>query len=285
MPSIAAHNLGLDYLDICQPHGASEHDINDDLLLAMQRLRERGLIRHTGINTHSASTLHWMIANPDVFDGVLLDYNALQSAMASAPQVTDLHLSRPRLRQSGRHEKSHRRPHRFPADRHCVVVRRALHDHAWPVQGHRATRHRCTGTFVDFPRVRSSLRAQLNDYLVRQAGPDLAASPWGTLLYGLGNQLGGAAVDTLVTPIGIGALLQGHVLWKRGRNELQGGDPFGPTEPARPLKNAKHRFEALDRFVIDVERAPGEPPLKVVLEPQGLRWKVVDLQLEMSPAS
>lgn len=79
-------NLGLDYLDICQPHGASEHDINDDLLLAMQRLRERGLIRHTGINTHSASTLHWMIANPDVFDGVLLDYNALQSAMASAPQ-------------------------------------------------------------------------------------------------------------------------------------------------------------------------------------------------------
>ncbi|ATS51326.1 DUF2939 domain-containing protein [Xanthomonas citri pv. fuscans CFBP 6996] len=139
--------------------------------------------------------------------------------------------------------------------------------------------------YVDFPRVRSSLRAQLNDYLVRQAGPDLAASPWGTLLYGLGNQLGGAAVDTLVTPIGIGALLQGHVLWKRGRNELQGGDPFGPTEPARPLKNAEHRFEALDRFVIDVERTPGEPPLKVVLEPQGLRWKVVDLQLAMSPAS
>ncbi|RBJ43101.1 DUF2939 domain-containing protein [Xanthomonas oryzae] len=137
--------------------------------------------------------------------------------------------------------------------------------------------------YVDFPRVRSSLRAQLNDYLVRQAGPDIAASPWGTLLYGLGNQLGGAAVDTLVTPIGIGALLQGHVLWKRGRNELHGGDPFGPTEPARPLKNAKHRFEALDRFVIDVERAPGEPPMKVVLEPQGLRWKLVDLQLGISP--
>lgn len=71
-------NLGLDYLDIYQLHGASEHDINDDLLLAMQRLRERGLIRHTGINTHSASTLRWMIANPDVFDAVLLDYNALQ---------------------------------------------------------------------------------------------------------------------------------------------------------------------------------------------------------------
>ncbi|KLB48905.1 DUF2939 domain-containing protein, partial [Xanthomonas euvesicatoria] len=38
--------------------------------------------------------------------------------------------------------------------------------------------------YVDFPRVRSSLRAQLNDYLVRQAGPDIATGPWGTLLYG-----------------------------------------------------------------------------------------------------
>ncbi|CAH0257766.1 DUF2939 domain-containing protein [Stenotrophomonas lactitubi] len=136
--------------------------------------------------------------------------------------------------------------------------------------------------YVDFPRVRTSLRAQLSDYLVRQAGPEVAASPFGALLYGLGDQLGGAAVETMVTPTGIGAMLQGHVLWKRGRNELQGGDAFGTTEPARPLKNAEHHFEALDRFVVDVDRGPGQPPLKVVLEPQGLRWKVVDLQLGMS---
>ncbi|MBK0025070.1 DUF2939 domain-containing protein [Stenotrophomonas sp. S48] len=136
--------------------------------------------------------------------------------------------------------------------------------------------------YVDFPRVRSSLRAQLNDYLVRQAGPEVASSPFGALLYGLGDQLGGAAVDTMITPTGIGAVLQGHVLWKRGRNELQGGDAFGPTEPAQPLKHAKHHFEALDRFVVDMDRGPGQPPLKVVLEPQGLRWKVVDLQLGMS---
>ncbi|MBA0223425.1 DUF2939 domain-containing protein [Stenotrophomonas maltophilia] len=136
--------------------------------------------------------------------------------------------------------------------------------------------------YVDFPRVRVSLRAQLNDYLVRQAGPDVASSPFGALLYGLGDQLGGAAVDTLMTPAGIGAMLQGHVLWKRGRNELQGGDAFAATEPARPLKNARHRFEAFDRFVVDVDRGPGQPPLKVVLEPQGLRWKVVDVQLGMA---
>ena len=109
----------------------------------------------------------------------------------------------------------------------------------------------------------------------------MAASPFGALLYGLGDQLG-AAVETMVTPTGIGAMLQGQVLWKRGRNELQGGDAFGATEPARPLKHAEHHFEAFDRFVINVDRGPGQPPTKVVLEPQGLRWKVVDLQLGMS---
>ena len=132
--------------------------------------------------------------------------------------------------------------------------------------------------YVDFRRVRASLRAQLGDYLVRQAGPDIAGSPIGTLLQGLGDQLGGAAVDTLVTPMGIGALLQGHVLYKRGRNELQGGESWAPVETARPLKEARHRFERLDRFVVDVERGPGQPPLQVVLEPQGLRWRVVDLR-------
>ncbi|MDR2960397.1 MAG: aldo/keto reductase [Stenotrophomonas sp.] len=82
-------NLGLDHLDIYQLHGASEHDINDDLLAALQRLRERGLIRHTGINTHSASTLRWMIAHPTAFDVVLLDYNALQQDRE--PLIDQLH--------------------------------------------------------------------------------------------------------------------------------------------------------------------------------------------------
>jgi len=53
---------------------------------------------------------------------------------------------------------------------------------------------------------------------------------------------------------------------------------LAPTQPAQPLKQAKGRFERLDRFVVDVDRGPGQPPLQVVLEPQGLRWQVVDLR-------
>ncbi len=63
----------------------------------------------------------------------------------------------------------------------------------------------------------------------------MAASPFGALLYGLGDQLGGAAVETMVTPTGIGAMLQGHVLARRGRNELQG--EVMPS--ARPNRRAR----------------------------------------------
>lgn len=141
--------------------------------------------------------------------------------------------------------------------------------------------------YVDFPRVRASLRAQVSDVLARQmtrhVGADTAGGLLGSWLYGLGGQLGGTAVDTLVTPTGIAALLQGHVLYRRGRNELQGGDAWAPTEPARPLKDARHRFERLDRFVVEIDRGPGAPPLQFVLEPQGLRWRVVDLRNALLP--
>ena len=71
-------NLGLDYLDVYQLHGIGGHEITDDLLHALQQLRQRGLIRSTGINTHSAVTFDWMLSHPAAFDVVLLDYNALQ---------------------------------------------------------------------------------------------------------------------------------------------------------------------------------------------------------------
>jgi len=76
-------NLRLDHLDVYQLHGIGEQQITDALLDALQRLRQRGLFRYLGINTHSAGTLRWLQAHPQVFDVVLLDYNALQQDRAA----------------------------------------------------------------------------------------------------------------------------------------------------------------------------------------------------------
>lgn len=82
-------NLRLDHLDIYQLHGIGEQQITDELLHALQQLRQRGLFRHLGINTHSTGTLQWLQAHPQAFDVVLLDYNALQQDRAA--HVAALH--------------------------------------------------------------------------------------------------------------------------------------------------------------------------------------------------
>lgn len=82
-------NLGLDHLDIYQLHGISGEQITDELRHALEQLRQRGLVRALGINTHSAVTLEWMLAHPRAFDVVLLDYNVLQQDRE--PYIDRLH--------------------------------------------------------------------------------------------------------------------------------------------------------------------------------------------------
>ena len=56
---------------------------------------------------------------------------------------------------------------------------------------------------VDFPALRSSLKIQLNDYLVRRAGADAQASPFGQLGLRGGALAVGIAVDASVNPAGL----------------------------------------------------------------------------------
>ncbi|KAF1687774.1 hypothetical protein B1992_03745 [Pseudoxanthomonas broegbernensis] len=131
---------------------------------------------------------------------------------------------------------------------------------------------------VDFPRLRANLKAQLDDRLVRAAGEDTAASPLGALaLVALGGA-GGMAVDTLATPAGIAALLQGHAVWQRARGRTVGGDAWAATEPARPLRGAQLRYQSLSRFTATVEHDDGRRTV-FVLRRQGLRWRLVDIRL------
>lgn len=58
---------------------------------------------------------------------------------------------------------------------------------------------------VDFPSLRVNLKAQLDDYLIRQAGSSMQSSLLGGFALQLASGISGAGVDTLVTPLGIGA--------------------------------------------------------------------------------
>ena len=136
---------------------------------------------------------------------------------------------------------------------------------------------------VDFPALRVNMKAHLEDYLARQGG-GLAES--GGFLGALGlrvaSGLGGTAVDTMVTPLGIGALLQGRSMWKRAIGQTVDGDTYGAPQPADPLKEAVLRYESTSRFTATVKDADGEPVV-AVFQRKGLRWRLSDIRFETAP--
>ncbi len=137
---------------------------------------------------------------------------------------------------------------------------------------------------VDFPVLRVNLRAQAEDYLARKAGADVAANLFGAAALSMANKAVGRGVDTLVTPMGIAALLEGRATWKRAIGETVGGDTYAPAVPADPLKEARHRYESPSRFTATVTDAEGEPVVFVFTR-QGLRWRLTDIRLPLLAAA
>lgn len=133
---------------------------------------------------------------------------------------------------------------------------------------------------VDFPALRVNMKAHLEDYIARRGG-GLAES--GGLLGAIGLQvasgLGGAAVDAMVTPLGIGALLQGHATWKRASGQTVDGDAYGAPQPLDPLRDARTRYESTSRFTATMTGADGDPVV-AVFQRQGLRWRLVDIRFD-----
>lgn len=132
---------------------------------------------------------------------------------------------------------------------------------------------------VDFPAVRSSVRAQVEDYVARRAGAEGQDSFGGALAAGLAGAVGGTAAELLATPAGVAAVMEGRAVF----DHLRSGRPL-ETQPApassNPLDNADYRYESTSRFVVTAHNADGAPVV-FVLTRDGLHWKVTDVRLPL----
>ncbi|HEY4582658.1 MAG TPA: DUF2939 domain-containing protein [Lysobacter sp.] len=130
---------------------------------------------------------------------------------------------------------------------------------------------------VDFPLVRASLRAQLEDYLARRMGDPATDSR----LLDLGRQvtatMTGSVVDALATPAGIGAILQGRSVIRRamGYPAERSGAPGAAFDP---LRDATYRYESASRFTATVHNADGVP-IVFVFTREGIDWRLTDVRL------
>lgn len=130
---------------------------------------------------------------------------------------------------------------------------------------------------VDFPALRASLKLQVNDRIVREAGAEAQSSLLGAFGLTVATGLAGGMVDAMVTPVGLGALMEGRKLWNRGAGVAppSRGDT---SQQADPLRDPEYGFESASRFTATVTSDDGGP-LVFVLTRQGLRWKLSDIRL------
>jgi len=131
---------------------------------------------------------------------------------------------------------------------------------------------------VDFPALRSSLKAQVADRIVREAGGHAQDNPLAAFGLTVATGLAGGLVDAMVTPTGLGAIMEGRRTWDRiGGAEPRASGDGARTDP-RPLHDAEHRFESPSRFTATVHDASGRPVV-FVLTRKGLGWKLSDIRL------
>lgn len=71
-------NLNCDHLDIFQLHGIAESQVTEPLIERLLSMKERGMFRCLGVNTHTLSVMQFVSRHPEIFDMVLIDYNVLQ---------------------------------------------------------------------------------------------------------------------------------------------------------------------------------------------------------------
>lgn len=140
---------------------------------------------------------------------------------------------------------------------------------------------------VDFPPLRASLKAQLQDRLARSYGAGEGEGLLGIFARGVAGAAADGAVEVMVTPLGLGALMQGRRMWSGARDAFDPPPvPVAGTAPPLPLADPEHRFESMSRFTATVSDQDGRPVV-FVLTRTGLRWKLSDIRLpvEDSPGT
>lgn len=139
---------------------------------------------------------------------------------------------------------------------------------------------------VDFPAVRASLKAQMVDEIIRQAGPDVQTNPFGAIALTMATGVVNGLVDGMVNPGGLSAVMQGRRLWKNSKESFERppldaqGEPLPATPPSKPLENATMRYESASRFTATIRDEQGKPVV-FVLKRDGLRWRLADIRLPL----
>ncbi|ENX33050.1 hypothetical protein F889_02981 [Acinetobacter colistiniresistens] len=142
--------------------------------------------------------------------------------------------------------------------------------------------------FVDFPSVRQNLKDQFNAALLEKFPEDERGREGGFAALGamLASSMVDKMVDMMVSPQGVSMLLQGKKL-KEGLPDSAHSEPQpvqAETQKQSPQEQVNYRshYQSLNQFVVEIQQAEQRSKMNVIMQRQGLSWKVTQIQLPMA---
>lgn len=139
--------------------------------------------------------------------------------------------------------------------------------------------------YIDFPSVRQDMKDQFKAQIAQKISLDSSAeggfAALGTLL---ASSMADKMVDVMVSPQGLTLLLQG----KKLKQQLEQAQPL-PTESEQQMhleeqtqKISYHsHYESFNQLAVELYAAEQHATTTVILQRQGLSWKVTQIQLPM----
>ena len=139
--------------------------------------------------------------------------------------------------------------------------------------------------YVDFPSVRQGIKDQLNTELVKKFPEHAQASEGGFAAFGalLASSMVDKMVDVMVSPQGVAMLLQGKKLKEslpfQTQPEQSEQQQTQAGAQAKEKLSYRGKYQAFNRFVVQIQYPYPKPPVTVTMQRQGLSWKVTQIVL------
>ncbi|WHP04734.1 MULTISPECIES: DUF2939 domain-containing protein [Acinetobacter] len=140
-------------------------------------------------------------------------------------------------------------------------------------------------SYVDFPSVRQGIKDQLNTELVKKFPEHAQASEGGFAAFGalLASSMVDKMVDVMVSPQGVAMLLQGKKLKEslpfQAQPEQSEQQQTQAGEQAKEKLSYHGKYQSFNRFTVEIRHPQKQPPINVILQRQGLSWKVTQIVL------
>ncbi len=140
---------------------------------------------------------------------------------------------------------------------------------------------KAVASYIDFPSVRQSLKAQLNQQLQEQQkkSENMENDPFDELINLFATTMIDKIMDTMLNPENLTTLLQGKTL----ENSL---DIKGSSKNENEVDNSNSEvsyetsYKSFNRFQVDIKKdKSADPDISVVMTRDGLSWKVTELVL------